>query len=103
MHVAENPKISDQSFPKREEGCTCPLDIFSGCFVGKEVPTVYSRKTHSRKTPITFGNQVKNVASVCTKGLVDEIDIISKLRMSSFALAERASECEVWLQQRGDC
>ena len=97
MHIAENPQVSDQSVPKRKECCAGPLDLLPGWLEGKEVSTVRSRKAHPGKTLIAFGNQVKNVALVCAKGLMYEIDVIGKLGMSSFTLTERAPEREIWL------
>ena len=56
MHIAKNPKVSNQSVPESEERCARPFDILSGWLEAKEVSTVYSRKAHSRKTLIAFGN-----------------------------------------------
>lgn len=102
MNIAENPEVSDQSVPKREECCASPLDLLSCWLEGKEVPTVCSRKAHSGKTLIAFCNQVKNVASICTEGLMYEIDVTGKLGMSRFTLTKRASEREIWLKLRGN-
>lgn len=103
MHIAEDPQVSDQSVPKRKERCASPLDLFPCWFEAKKVATVSSRKPHSGKTLVALSNQVKNLALVFTKGLMYEIDVISKLEMPSFTLTERSSECEVWLKQRGNC
>jgi len=46
---------------------------------------------------MAFGNQVKDVALVCTKGLMHEVDVTSKLGMTNFSLTERPSKREIRL------
>lgn len=42
MHIAENPKVSDQSVLKRKERCASPLDFFTCWLESKKVATVGS-------------------------------------------------------------
>lgn len=97
MHIAKNPQVSDQPILKRKECCSSPLDLFPCWFETEEVSAVHSRKAHSGKTLLALLNQVKNVASICAKGLMHEIDIFAKLGMPRLARAEGTSEIEIGL------
>ncbi len=102
MHIAKNPQVSDQTIPKRKECCASPLDLLPCWPETEEVSAMHSRETHSGKTLLALFNQVKNVTLVCTKGLMNEIDIFGKLGMPILARAEGASEREIRLQQQGN-
>jgi len=53
---------------------------------------------HLRKNLVPFLHQFLNYALIVPKGLVDHINVFCKSSMTLLLLAQRASECEIFVE-----
>ena len=102
VDVSKDPEITDEVAFEGKNRHSIPPDVTPSRFDFKQLLPVVAMKSELGENVVALFGDGKDVRGVLAERAGDEPDVADKLLMTDEGRPQRAAECKVWMEDRGN-